>query len=456
MSIQEPSTGGSRVLAGAVASDASVIDAAPSDAAPSDAAARRRAATLSAVPDDGSDPAAPADLVRAATLRLAERFRATSAAGLTATFEVRLTRHGDLTMTVADGRCAITAGPAAAPDATLATDVGTWLALVDGHTDGVSAFLDGSLAVSGDLALATRFETLFAPGPHNHRPRRSITTHTRGVTLDSLVVGSGPPVLLLHGLGASKVSFLPTVAALADRFEVHAIDLPGFGHSSKPLPVGRRYSFGWFADVINGYLIENRLGAAHIVGNSLGGRIGLELALRHPRSVRSLAGLGAAVGFDHYRRIAPLLRHTQLQWLGVAPVRIPASVIERVVRDLFHDPQVLPEANHLAAADDVRRSLTDPGYRLALLACARTLGAERSRGSRAYWSRLEGLRPPSLWIFGDHDRLVSSDYAQRIRTALPRAVVDVWEDVGHVPQFEAPERVGATLTAWLAETDAAA
>ncbi len=439
MSIQEPSAGGPRVLPGAAASDA---------------ATRRRAVPLSAVPDAGPDPAAVADQVRAATLRLVERFRPSSAAGLTATFEVRLAGHGDLTVMVADARCSVTAGPARDPDATLATDLGTWVALVDGRTDGVSAFLSGALQVSGDLALATRFETLFAPGPHNHRPQRSITTRTRGVTLDSLVAGSGPPVLLLHGLGASKVSFLPTVAALADRFEVHAIDLPGFGHSSKPFPAGRRYSMGWFADVVNGYLIENRLGAAHVVGNSMGGRIGLELALRHPHSVRSLAGLGSAVGFDHYRRIAPLLRHTQLQWLGVAPVRIPTSVIERVIRDLFHDPRILPEANHLAAADDVRRSLGDPGYRLALLACARTLGAERSRGSRSYWSRLAGLRPPSLWVFGDHDRLVSSQYAQRIQTALPRAVVDVWEDVGHVPQFEAPERVGATLTAWLTQADA--
>ena len=396
----------------------------------------------------------PADRVRAAVLRLLERFQADVAAGLTASFAIHLKGHEARTITVHDGRCTVSSGADAAADATLATDANTWLALVDGHVDGVTAFLDGRLHVDGDLALATQFQTLFAPGPHAVRAQRSTRTPTRGAVVDALVAGSGRPVVLLHGLGASKVSFLPTVATLADHYEVHALDLPGFGRSSRPLPTGRRYSMPWFADVINGYLIDNQLGDVHVIGNSMGGRIGLELALRHPRSVRSLTALGAAVGFDRYRRLAPLLRLSQPQWLGLAPVPLPAARIEEVVRGLFHDPSGLPDRNHTAAAQDVARDWSDPAYRLALLACARTLGAERSRGRRAYWNRLGRLTSPSYWIFGRQDRLVPHSYADRVRTAAPDAQVEVWDGIGHVPQFEDPDRVGAALHPWLAGVDA--
>jgi pimeloyl-ACP methyl ester carboxylesterase len=396
----------------------------------------------------------PLEEVRSAFLRLAERFDPEAAEGLSAAFVVDVTGRGPTTVAIHDGRCFVSPGPTPAPVARLATDPATWLDLVTGRVDGIAAFLAGRLRIEGDLNLAARFETLFHPTPHATRVIRTRETAVRGTRIESTVSGTGPPVILLHGLGATKVSFLPTLDGLADRYEVHALDLPGFGKSSKPLPTGRRYSMPWFGDAVQGYLAANDLRDAHLVGNSMGGRIALETALRHPRSVRSVVGLGPAVGFDEYRLIGPLLRLTQTQWVGVLPSPVSRTMIEGLVRDLFYDPRQVPAANYEAAANDVLLAMRDPAHRLALLACARRLGSERARGKRAYWQRLAGLSTPSFWIFGTHDRLVSSRYAARVERILPRAQVEVWSEMGHVPQFEAPARTNEALSAWFTAVDA--
>ncbi|MEX0835579.1 MAG: alpha/beta fold hydrolase [Nitriliruptor sp.] len=397
----------------------------------------------------------PLEEVRSSFLRLAERFDAQEAGDLAATFVIDVAGRGPTTVAVRDARCFVSPGLAPDPDARLATDPATWLDLVGGRVDGIAAFLAGRLNIEGDLNLAARFETLFRPAPGATRVLRTRRTNVRGIELESIVAGTGTPVLLLHGLGASKVSFLPTLDGLGgDRFEVHALDLPGFGKSSKPLPAGRRYTMAWMADAVHGYLIRNGIRSAHIVGNSMGGRIATELGLRHPGSVRSVVGLGSAVAFDEYRRIAPLLRVSRPQYLAVAPLRARRAWIEAGLRHLFHDPSRLPEANFQAAATDVMLSLREPGYRLAFATCARNLGMEKGRGRNSYWEKLAACGVPTYWIFGRHDRLVHHRYADRVRTSLPAAKVEMWEDCGHVPQFEHPDRVNDRVLAWLDRIEA--
>lgn len=386
---------------------------------------------------------------RASFLSLAERFRPQDARGLRAHWVIHLDGQQPVTVSVLDGRCLVSPGDTPQADARLRTDVATWLELIEGRRDGIQAFMAGDLRVDGDLNLAVRFETMFRPGPQATRLTRTVETHIKGLRIESLVSGGGTPVLLIHGLGANKVSFLPTLDGLAGRYEVHAIDLPGFGRSDKPLPAGRRYSMPWFADVLQGYLARNRIRSAHVVGNSMGGRVALELALRHPRSVRSIVGLSAAVAFDEYNRLRPLLRLVQAHWAGVLPVPARKPWLEAMVRELFHDPSRVPSDNYRAAADEVARLLKDPRYRLALFSAARRLGVEPTTGRGCYWTRLERLQVPSYWIFGRSDRLVNWRYAARVERSLPSARVDLWDDVGHVPQFEVPDRTNAAVTDWL-------
>lgn len=416
-------------------------------------APRRRVADLRLDPRAAALDAGR-DEVRTSLIRLVERFRPQDAAGLNCAWVIDLRGHHSYTIRVADGRCFVAAG--AAPDAAarLETDASTWVAIVDGRVDGIAAFIAGDLRVHGDLNLAVRLETMFTPGPQAARLVRMHQTDLRGVRVESLVAGAGPPLLLLHGLAANKLSFLPTLDGLAGAFEVHALDLPGFGKSDKPLPTGRRYTPAWFAEAVRVYLQRHRIDEAYLVGNSMGGRVATELALRHPRRVRGLVGLGPAVAFDEYQRIAPLLRLVRTQWAGVAPLRLRAEWIERGVASLFHDPGRIPSDNLRAAAQDVTRYLTDRGYRLATVAAARRLVTERAEGRRGYWRRLADLQVPSLWIFGAHDRLVRVEYAARVGGLLAGAHVQVWDDCGHVPQFELPDRTNRAITAFVERVEA--
>lgn len=397
----------------------------------------------------------PLEAAGSSFLRMAERFRPDQAGDLDATWVVDVEGRGPTSIHVRDTNCLVSPGAVEDPAATLATDPETWVDIVEGRTNGIRAFLEGRLRVEGDLNLALRLETLFHPGPGGRRDIQTRRTRVKGTTIESVVSGTGTPVLLLHGLGASKVSFLPTFDGLADHHEVHALDLPGFGKSDRPLPAGRRYTMAWMADQVHGYIVRNGLRQVHLVGNSMGGRIAVELALRHPSSVRSVVGLGSAVAFDEYQRLGHVLRLLQPHWAGVAPFPMRLAWVEGLLRDMFHDPSRVPAANLRAAAEEALALLAERGYRLALLACARRLCSERASGRKGYWRRLEKLSPPSYWIFGRHDVLVSHHYARRVEETLPAARVELWDDVGHVPQFEVPERTNESLLDWLARIDGA-
>lgn len=410
------------------------------------------ASSLPAPASTPAPPSAPAttDDIHASVLELAARLRPQEVHGLRARWVVDIADGRPYTIDVRDGRCAVSLGAHPSPDATIRLDAETWLALVSGRQDGVAAFSAHRLTVSGDLNLALRLDTLFSPGPDQRRSMRTTRTSARGVELEALVAGRGTPVLLLHGLAASKVSFLPTVDGLSDTFEVHALDLPGFGASEKPLPAGRRYQPRWMADVVEGYLRANRIRQAHLVGNSMGARIAVEVALRHPGRTLSVTGLGAAVAFDEWQWAGPFLRRLHGHWVGLAPLPLRASWIEAGIADLFADPTCVPPENLRAAALEVARELRSTRHRLAITACARHLAAEPANGRRSFWRRLERIDLPSYWIWGREDRLSSHRYAERVERHVRGARTEVWPGIGHVPQFEDPGRTNASLLAFLA------
>jgi pimeloyl-ACP methyl ester carboxylesterase len=347
-------------------------------------------------------------------------------------------------------RCVVYPSRTGHVDATLAIDAEAWLALVEGTASGLDAFLAGRLRIHGDLNEALRMETIFAVpegSPRASSPSWMGRYPVRGANLATFETGprDGPLALMIHGLGASKVSLLPAIGGLAATHRVVAVDLPGFGKSTAP--VLARYDAPYFAEVMLELLDQLDAGPAALVGNSLGGRVALEMALAAPERVTGLGLLCPAVAFDAYRLIRPALNVRAEMLPSMAAWPIPRGTVDRTLRRMFADHRRVPADNLRAAREDFLRSIRSPRRRLAFLAAARHLGLEQPK---VYWPRLADLEVPSLWIFGDTDRLVPAFYADVVSLhAPPSATVEVWRSCGHVPQFEHPQRtVDALLAAF--------
>ena len=133
---------------------------------------------------------------------------------------------------------------------------------------------------------------------------------------------------MLHGLGGTKGSFLPTVAALADSYRTLAIDLPGFGDSVKP--VGAAYDPRFFAKAVCHFMDADGIESAHLIGNSMGGRVALEVGFRHPDRVDRIVGLAASPAWRRDRRWAPLVKALRPE-LGLLQLA-PRPVVEEFAR----------------------------------------------------------------------------------------------------------------------------
>jgi hypothetical protein len=121
----------------------------------------------------------------------------------------------------------------ARPQALLAADLATWQAIADDVRAGMAAYRDGRLTIRHNLHLAIGL--LAAVGARGRGRLEVRCVRIAAGRLSSLQAGAGEPVVMLHGLGATKAFFLPTIAALAPMYRVVALDLPGFGDAEKPL-----------------------------------------------------------------------------------------------------------------------------------------------------------------------------------------------------------------------------
>jgi pimeloyl-ACP methyl ester carboxylesterase len=253
----------------------------------------------------------------------------------------------------------------------------------------------------------------------------------------------GEPVVMLHGLGATKVSFLPSVAALAESHRTIAIDLPGFGDSAKP--IGAPYDARFFARAVVALLDALEIGRAHLIGNSMGGRAALEVGLRAPDRVGRLALLTPALAWRRARTWATYLRLVRPELGLIQPVS--RRVAESVVRRLIPGAETGWTA---AGVDEFLRSYLTARGRAAFYAAARNVYLDELDGARGFWPRLSGLEPDALFIWGRRDTLVPAAFARHVREALPRAR-HVVLDCGHVPQLEAPKATHAAIREFLLE-----
>ena len=154
----------------------------------------------------------------------------------------------------------------------------------------------------------------------------------RAAGLAYMEAGEGDPVVMIHGLGGTKASFLPTVVSLARAgYHAIAIDQPGFGDSHKPLFAA--YDAPFMARAAIDFLDARAIESAHFIGNSLGGRVTLELGLAHGERARKLALLACSLPWKRrppWARYLPLLR-PELGLIQPAPRPIVEEIVRRSI-----------------------------------------------------------------------------------------------------------------------------
>jgi pimeloyl-ACP methyl ester carboxylesterase/putative sterol carrier protein len=357
--------------------------------------------------------------------------------------------HSQWTVDFDHGRTRVRRGATLEPTLVVRGEPEVLEAVISGQASGVQAFLDGAVTIRGDLGLSLELDGMLSDeSTPDHFPRARRVT-AMGIPTSYLEAGppDAPPIILLHGLGATNASLLPCLADLARDHRVLAPDLPGFGNTAAPRAA---YSPAWFAAWLEDLQKALHARPAILLGNSLGGRIALEAGLAHPRSVRGLVLLTPSPAFRRMRQVVPMVRLMRPE-LARLPFPVNHRLVVEVVRSFFSDPDRLPRAWYDAAADECVRVLRSPAHRVALMACARQIVVEEAHGRDGFWDRLPALAPPALFVWGDRDRLVPAAFARHVTDALPDTRSVVMADCGHIPQFEHPVATMALVRQFLAD-----
>ncbi|HEV2014166.1 MAG TPA: alpha/beta hydrolase [Candidatus Dormibacteraeota bacterium] len=277
-----------------------------------------------------------------------------------------------------------------------------------------------------------------------------------GVNLHYLCGGSGPPLVLVHGLGSSAaVEFYHNLEPLAAHHRVFAVDLPGFGRSDKP---ALEYTIGLFVKAVKDLMASEGVERAAVIGVSMGGRVALGLALESPEKVERLV-LVDALGVGTPRRVLAY-RILLTRGLGELTLRGTARALRRMnpatirrfwgwylqrpnrVNTLWTDERI---ANHGTL-------LASPEYRAAYLSALRSIsGMRQLRDGVAVENRLPELRMPTLLIWGRHDHIFPASHAEAARNRIPNGRVEIFDDSGHTPQMEEPDRFNRLVLDFLRE-----
>jgi pimeloyl-ACP methyl ester carboxylesterase len=277
---------------------------------------------------------------------------------------------------------------------------------------------------------------------------KTATIHGRAVTYAE--AGEGSVLLLIHGMGGAFENWREVIEPLARHYTVIAPDLPGHGASA---PGGGDYSIGALAAGLRDLLFALGHERATLVGHSLGGGIAMQLGYQFPEIVERLVlvssgGLGPEV--------SPVLRAAALPGADLF-ISATAGVGQRVGGALGRGFSAIGLRPSADVAEVLRgyASLTDPDRRAAFLGTVRSVigvGGQRVDASDLLYLA-EAV--PVLIVWGARDSIIPVRHGENAHEAIPGSRLEIFEDVGHLPQVEAPGRFIAALERFLRETEPA-
>lgn len=267
------------------------------------------------------------------------------------------------------------------------------------------------------------------------------TVEVNGLTLAYRELGSGPPVLLLHGWPTSSFLWRDVMRPIAEQNRVLAIDLPGFGASDKPL--GVRYDFDLFDRTLDGFLEALGVDAVGLAVHDLGGPVGLHWALQRPGRVTRLAILNTLVYPEFSEAVLQFIKACSTPELRdqlTSPAGLEAAMGLGLADEATLSDEVVAAVREPFQDADSRRALADAGIGL------------QPEGFAEIARLLPTLRMPVRVIYGERDRILPdvAETMARVQSDLPQAEVTALPGCGHFLQEEAPEEIGSLLARFFA------
>jgi pimeloyl-ACP methyl ester carboxylesterase len=255
--------------------------------------------------------------------------------------------------------------------------------------------------------------------------------------------GKGPPLLLIHGFGASTYTWRHVAPELAKNYRVIAVDLKGFGQSDKPFD--GRYSVYDQAELLAQLIEDKDLRDLTLVGHSFGGGVALLLALEaNQRLDGRITRLVLLDSIAYPQNIPVFFRLLDVPLVSQLGVRmVPPLVQTRVALQIayFDDSKIDPEEIELYAAP-----LKTAAGKHAIIHSARQIVPE---DIESLSERYKTIELPTLILWCDHDRIVPLEVGIKLRRTLPNSTLRLIEDCGHMPQEEQPASTLALIKGFI-------
>jgi 2-hydroxy-6-oxonona-2,4-dienedioate hydrolase len=254
-----------------------------------------------------------------------------------------------------------------------------------------------------------------------------------GQKIHYLEAGSGPTVILLHGLGGDASNWAATIPALSKSFHVFVPDQIGFGASDKPLA---NYRVGMLVDFLDGFCKKLAIAKATIVGNSLGGWTAMAFTLAHPDKVdRMVLVDSAGFSFEHLGGSKPT--REMLEVMNVSTVEGAKTLLGVILANKAMATDAVAE-NFLA--EHLRRN---DGYTIERFIDSMLRGEDVVDG------KLAKIKVPTLVVWGREDLLTPLAGGKMMANEIAGSEIVILDRCGHVPQIECAAPFNAALLKFL-------
>ena len=261
-----------------------------------------------------------------------------------------------------------------------------------------------------------------------------------GQKIQYIEAGSGPNVILLHGLGGDSSNWALTIPALATKYHVWAPDQIGFGASDKPMI---NYRVGTLVDFLEKFCKTEGIDKAIVVGNSLGGWTAIDFALAHPERVEKLVLVDSAgYSLDAQGGVRPTRQTlSTLNPSTLAGAKAVASVI-------FANPAYATDATaEMLFTQHMRKN---DGYTIDQFIDSVL------RGDDVVDGKLGGIKAPTMVVWGREDHLIPLPLGERLHKEIAGSQMVVLDHCGHVPQLECAGPFNKALATFITGAESAA